>query len=115
MGIQLVYTKKRNKVLVLREKPLSDIDGLPDQFHVLEYVKEKFDIEPEIMLSLTKNRDDDINIYSIFRTGKGEEKGLDLTKIELGKGTIFSHKAGFVHNIKISSISDAINQIINLF
>jgi len=116
LGIDILYTKKRNKVLALRqEKPLSDIDGLPDQFYILEYVKEKLDIEPEIMLSLTKNRDDNRNICSIFRTGKGEEAGIDLTKIQLGEDTIFCHKAGFVHNIKIFSIVNAFDQMINLF
>jgi hypothetical protein len=116
LGIDILYTKKRNKVVVLmREKPLSDMDGLPDQFYVLEHIKEKFDIEPEIMLSLTKDRDDGRNICSIFRTGKGEEAGIDLTKIQLGEDTIFCHKAGFVHNIEISAIGDALDQIINLF
>lgn len=113
-GLSLIYTKKRTSILVLNEpKPLSDIDGLQDSFLVLDYVKEQFNIEPDIMVSIQKNRDGG-NLCSIFRTAKGEENGIDLYSIDLGEATIFKHKAGFLHNIKTEAFDKALDELNNL-
>lgn len=113
-GLSLIYTKKRTSILVLNEpKPLSDIDGLQDSFLVLDYVKEQFNIEPDIMISIQKNRDGG-NLCSIFRTAKGEENGIDIYSIDLGEATIFKHKAGFLHNIKVEALDKALDELNNL-
>lgn len=114
IGFSLIHTKKRTNILVLNEpKPLSEIDGLQDSFLVLDYVKEQFNIEPDIMVSVQKNRDGG-NLCSIFRTAKGEENGIDLYSLDLGEATIFKHKAGFLHNIKVEALDKALDELNNL-
>jgi len=98
-----VVSEKINCVFLKNKLPLSEIDGLPDSFMVVEFLENYKGINPDITISIQRDRDSKELIYSAFRTTTGEKNRIDLEKIEIGSETIFKHKNGFLHNFKTTT------------
>jgi len=105
-------TEKNIIISVLRnETPLTEVDGLPDSFMIIDWLEEYKEIKPDITISIQRDRSTKELIYSIFRTTRGEEKGVNLKRLDFGSRTIFAHVNGFLHNIKKIEDDEYGNQI----